>query len=132
MLLALQFSLFGLVILVDNVHTTCIGNTENTEIILVTRSEMISRECYCNLSSTVCSWSPFANRNNTLSSGISESLLQWRNDTGYGQYICMQDNSFIVNDHDVLILPESKHFHVGIIIKIVIYVCMHVYNYNMA
>ena len=132
MLSALQFFLLGLVILVDNVHTTCIGNTEKTEIILVTRSEMISRECYCNLSSTVCSWSPFANRNNTLSSGISESLLQWRNDTGYGQYICMQDNSFIVND--VFILPESKHFHVGIImrLKIVIYACMYIYNYNMA
>ena len=125
MLSALQFFLFGLVILVHNVtvHTTC-TNTENTEIILVTRSEMVSRECYCNLSSTVCSWSPFANRSNTLSSGISESLLQWRNDTGYGQYNCMQDNSFIVND--VFILPESKHFHVGIIIRLkIVYTCMY-------
>ena len=118
MLSALQFFLLGLVIyiLVDNVHAeyTC-TNTENTKIILVTRSQMVSRECYCNLSSTVCSWSPFANRSNILSSGISDSLLLWRNDTGYGEFICMQDNSFIVND--VFILPESKHFHVGIIIR---------------
>ena len=103
-MLSLQFVLLGLVALMEDVHATC---SPNTEIIFVTRSAIVSRECFCDSSSTACSWSPFADQSNILSSGISESLLLWQDNTGYGQYICMQDNSFIVSD--VLILPESKH-----------------------
>ena len=78
----------------------------NAEIIHVTRLETVSRECYCNVSSTTCSWSTFEDPENILSSGITESLLEWQSNTGYGQYICTEDNLIVVTD--VLILPESK------------------------
>ena len=99
-------SVFWTLLLLLAIHGHAQVCYNSTEIIHVTRSEAISRECYCNVSSTTCSWSTFEDQENILTSGISESLLMWQNNTGYGQYVCTEDNLNVVAD--VLILPESK------------------------
>ena len=61
--------------------------------------------CNCNDSSTNCSWSRFADPsvNIGIMESPSEAVLLWDRSIGYGQYICMGDNS--IEEKDVLILP---------------------------
>ena len=93
---------------VPQIHTqmyTC----NNTEVYFVApeeESNPISFECQCDVLSTTCLWSLFADRGNILSSGISETLFMWNRNIGYGQYICVGDGFIVVRD--VLILPQSK------------------------
>ena len=67
--------------------------------------------CNCNNSSTNCSWSRFADP--SVNIGImelpSEAVLLWDRSIGYGQYICMGDNS--IKENDVLILPGKTAFY---------------------
>ena len=84
----------------------------NTEVYAVAPEEetnSVSFECQCDVLSTSCLWSPFADRGNILSRGTSETLLMWNRDVGYGHYICLAsvgDNFTVVKN--VLILPEGK------------------------
>lgn len=77
-----------------------------TELCFV-RSDQLSLELYCNCndSSTSCSWSRFAEP--SVDIGIMEppnaAVLMWDRSIGYGQYICMSDNS--IREKDILILP---------------------------
>ena len=84
------------------------------EIIPVDRSQTqtVSRECFCNITSTTCSWSRFTDQENIIryvNGGFIESLLMWHIDhwiSMAGIASCIVDHSVVVKG--VLILPESK------------------------
>lgn len=59
--------------------------------------------CECNASSTQCSWSRYAPRyrGEIISIGTTRSDLMWKN-YGYGQYICIRDNSTIVRNEFII------------------------------
>ena len=79
----------------------------NTEIFLIpTESDQNTFHCMCDMLSTTCWWSSFADRENTFNSGSNESLFMWQRSVGYGQYICVENNSTIVKD--ILILPQGE------------------------
>ena len=58
--------------------------------------------CDCRDSSAQCLWTTFANREDVVSNGTQ---LMWQG-RGYGQYVCVGDNSTVLRN--VLILPESE------------------------
>ena len=79
--------------------------------------------CICNMLSTTCWWSLFADRENTFNSGTINSTFKWDRSIGYGQYICVEDNSTIVKD--ILILPQgekSRTMHAWVVCYF--YVCI--------
>jgi len=61
--------------------------------------------CNCNTSSIQCWWTKFTNRKEILSSGTSTAVLMWQR-IGYGQYLCIRDNSTVIMN--LLILPNGK------------------------
>ena len=82
----------------------------DTEVELVRFGETRMFECYCSDSSIDCSWSMFANRSGSLSSGTRESFFTWESINGYGQYICVEDNSTVAKS--ILVLPLSKETNI--------------------
>ena len=78
--------------------------------------------CICNMLSTTCWWSLFTDRENTFNSGTSESQFMWQRSIGYGQYICVENNSTIVRD--ILILPQGEKSR----IMSCIFLCVHVFE----
>ena len=103
-LVALILSLFT----VRQVHSQMYmcNNTEIYFVLPEEESNTIPFECQCDVFSTSCLWSLFADRGNILSSGTSETFFMWNRNVGYGQYICVGDEFIVVRD--VLILPQSK------------------------
>ena len=77
----------------------------NTEVFPL-ETDQYTFSCTCNMLSTTCSWSLFADRENTFNSGTNESRFEWERSIGYGQYICVEDNTTIVRD--ILILPHGE------------------------
>ena len=94
-----------------NQTATC-GSSEVCYLRLNQPPEQIFCDCG---SSTNCSWSMFGNREEILSSGVTEATLMWQN-TGYGQYVCLNDNS--TEKRNIVILPESEK-------KYVFHMCLH-------
>lgn len=80
----------------------------NTEVhfLALEESDPVPFNCMCDDFSTSCSWSSFADRRNILNGGTSHSLFMWQKSIGYGQYICVDDNSIVAKD--ILILPQSE------------------------
>ena len=85
-----------------------LATCDNTEICFLPADELPEITCNCT-PSTQCSWSRFADREEVISSGTTESVLMWQR-TGYGQYICVRDGSTVVRN--IMILPQSKEIKV--------------------
>ena len=96
-----------LILFLSVLEKVCTYMCNNTEVQnLPPEDSSHEFNCICDILSTNCSWSPFADRSIILSSGISESLFVWQRSHGYGQYICVEDNSIVVKN--VLILPQGE------------------------
>ena len=81
-----------------------IATCDDTEICFLQANQLPEITCNCT-PSTQCSWSRFADREEIISNGTTESVLMW-NGTGYGQYICVSDGSTVVKN--IMILPQSE------------------------
>ena len=82
-----------------------IATCDNTEICFLQANQLPEINCNCT-PSTQCSWSRFVYRGEILSNGTTESILMWQR-TGYGQYICVRDDSTVARN--IMILPQSKY-----------------------
>lgn len=97
-------ALFLFVSLVAKFHVLQFQNVMrcgDIEIYTLQPNHSLENICDCCLRNQ-CSWSMFVDRGDTLSNG---SVLKWQK-TGYGQYICVRDDSTVACN--ILILPESK------------------------
>ena len=84
--------------------STCENWCGNTEVCFLKSDHLPEINCNCN-KSTQCSWSRFADREETLSNGTTESVLMWQR-TVYGQYLCIRNNSTVARN--IMILPEGQ------------------------
>ena len=85
----------------------------NTEVFPL-ETDQYTFSCTCNMLSTTCSWSLFADRENTFNSGTNESQFGWKSSIGYGQYVCVEDNATIVRDIPILPQGEKSKTMIGI------------------
>lgn len=78
----------------------------NTEVYFVESEQILGLpECICN----DCSWRMFADLGMNLTSSLSiEAPFVWDSSAGYGQYICVDGNSVVAKDMDVLVLPPGE------------------------
>ena len=99
-------SLFVFLEYIDALPLDQIATCGNTELCFLQSDQLPEINCDCSPSGTQCSWSRFVDRREILSNGTTESVLMWQR-TGYGQYICVRDNSTAVA-RNIMILPEGK------------------------
>ena len=90
----------------------------NTEVYFVEPRDVVQfPECIC----PNCSWRMFPDLGMNLTNSFSsEPIFIWDSSAGYGQYICVQGNSVVAKDMDVLILPPCKHTFKGVAASILI------------
>ena len=100
--------LLVLILYLSVLEEVCTYMCHNTEVqkLPAEESGQVSFSCVCDVFSKNCSWSPFSDRSIIVSSGGSESKFVWQSSIGYGQYICVEDNSIVAKD--ILILPQSE------------------------
>ena len=98
-------------------ETMCHG----TEICLLRPNASIQVNCNCSGANSHCSWISQSSKldDNFLSRGnTGESLLlEWTSTIGYGNFICIRDDSTVVKS--ILILPVGKYDRLSIDIKYV-------------
>lgn len=92
--------------LVKEIYSVQISNETcgNTEVCFLRLEQSPTIVCNCGTQSTLCSWSTFANRGEIISNGSTEATLMWQ-ETGYGQYICVNSTGGVPKK--ILILPEG-------------------------
>ena len=78
----------------------------NTQVYFVESNDVLRfPECICN----DCSWRMFADLGMNLTSSLSiEQPFVWDSSAGYGPYVCVEGNSVIAADMDVLVLPPCE------------------------
>ena len=78
----------------------------HTQVYFVESDDVIPfPECICN----DCSWRMFADLEMNLTSSLSiEPPFVWDSSAGYGQYVCVEGNSVVAADMDVLVLPPCE------------------------